>query len=119
MTEPVQQDFFTLVIDLIKQVFSMIPSWLWVLLSFLVFSSCFLRVLSLLTDGRPVSFAGLGSWIKRKIADLMCKTHWGFKLMFKLGWAVPGVHFFDCGVHCHVCPEFAKCDRALRDSGNP
>lgn len=118
MTEPIQQDFPSLVWDMVSQTFKLIPSWLWFTTGFLLCFSVFVRLCSLLLADRPVFFAGFGSWIKRKVTDLMCKTSWGFKLMYKLGWAERGVHFFDCGQDCHFCPKSAECDFEVRNSSN-
>ena len=101
-------EFFSLVFD-------MIPPWVLSLfvLSFSLFS--IFHLFSLLLGERTFLFSGFGSWFKRWITDFMCKTSWGFQLMYKIGWALPGVHFFDCGIHCDVCPKSSECSNSLPD----
>lgn len=53
-------------------------------------------------------------WLGRKIVDLMCRSECGFYLAYKLSWAKPGVHFFDCGVDCDKCPKYAECTDGQR-----
>lgn len=118
MSDSLQLDSISLFSDIFCQVFEASLPWIvFVSFAFWIFSVIF-RLLGSILGDRFVLFGGLGSWIKRKFTDLLCKTSWGFKLMYKLGWAEPGVHFFDCGQHCHLCPKFAECDSELRKSSN-
>lgn len=47
--------------------------------------------------------------IRDQFITLMCKWEWGFKLMYKIGWARPGVDFFECGIDCSTCPKRDTC----------
>ena len=118
MSDSLQLDSISLFSDIFCQLFEVIPPWLWLVFGAFAFFSAFNLLLGSILGDRFVLFGGLGSWIKRKFTDLLCKTNWGFKLMYKLGWAEPGVHFFDCGQHCHLCPKFAECNSELRKSSN-
>lgn len=118
MSDSLQLDSKSLFFDIFCQLFEAFSPWLWLFFGFLLLFSAIKTLLSLILGDRFVLFGGLGSWIKRKFTDLLCKTYWGFKLMYKLGWAEPGVHFFDCGQDCHLCPKFADCDSELRKSSN-
>ena len=61
--------------------------------------------------------AELFRWIFAKLVDLLCSFEFGFRFAYKLGWAKPGIHFFDCGVHCSTCPKFLSCTSELKDEG--
>lgn len=61
--------------------------------------------------------AELIRWIFGKFVDLLCSFEFGFKLAYKFGWAKPGVHFFDCGIHCSSCPKFSSCTSEFKDEG--
>lgn len=58
-------------------------------------------------------FSEIGKWIKNKFIDL-CIRILGFEKVYKLGWARPGVDFFDCGQDCDKCPKLASCVSELR-----
>lgn len=118
MTDSSQQDFISLLYDTVCYMFETIPPWIWLVFAVCVFFSAFNSLLGSFLGDCPVLFGGFGSLIKRKFIDLMCKTNWGFKLMYKLGWAEHCVHFFDCGQDCHLCPKYADCSSELRKSSN-
>lgn len=58
--------------------------------------------------------ASFFEWLGGKIVTLMCRSQRGFELAYKLGWARPGIDFFDCGQDCDKCPRYAECDNDLR-----
>lgn len=53
-------------------------------------------------------------WLGGKIVTLMCRSQRGFELAYKLGWARPGIDYFDCGQDCDKCPNYAECNNELR-----
>ena len=71
------------------------------------------RLLGLEPD--PIGFFA-ASWkcLSDKVVTWLCSTEKGFKLAYKLGWARPGVDFFDCAVHCDTCPKYAACNSDKR-----
>lgn len=88
------------------------------LLCFLYCFSFFLVARALRAFLDPLGFGFDWSWLRRKVTDLLCKSKYGFKIAYKLGWAERGVHFFDCGQDCYLCPKYAECDSELRKSSN-
>lgn len=118
MSDSLSLDSMSLSCDIFCQIFEAILPWLVFVSGVFAIFSVFSRFLNSIFGDRFVLFGGFGSLIKRKFTDLLCKTNWGFKLMYKLGWAEPGVHFFDCGQHCHLCPKYAECSSELRKSSN-
>ena len=54
----------------------------------------------------------MGSWLKNKFIDLAIIVL-GFEKVYKLGWARPGVDFFECGQDCADCPKYCSCDSSL------
>lgn len=114
-------DSFNLFLDALLKFFEDNPFVINLLLaplSFILMS----RMLTLLlgTHGSLGLFyvlAELFRWIFGKLVDLLCSFEFGFKLAYKFGWAKPGVHFFDCGIHCSTCPKFLSCTSELKDEG--
>ena len=109
-------EYFDLLFDSVVDIWSSIPSWFWSIFLFVFSFSLFVRVFRVLLD--PYGFGFDWSWLRRKVTDLLCKSKHGFKIAYKLGWAERGVHFFDCGQDCHLCPRFADCDSELRKISN-
>ena len=75
------------------------------------------RMMFLLVDYEPDPcgfFVQLWDWLSDKVITWLCSTEKGFALAYKLGWARPGVDFFDCGQDCAKCPKYADCDNELR-----
>lgn len=74
------------------------------------------RMIFSIVDVRPGSinlFGDFFSWLGGKVVTWMCSTEKGFELAYKLGWARPGIDFFDCGIHCHLCPKKDTCPNAV------
>lgn len=116
-------EFFEAFIDGLLKFFDVNPS----IMKFLVLPltilplSIMVRMLNLFSDHSSFGLfdvvAALFRWIFSKLVELLCSFEFGFRLAYKFGWAKPGVHFFDCGIHCSTCPRFLSCTSELKDEG--